>query len=290
MLGRVAPHLTLVPPVNVRVEDLPGALALARAAAAASAGALRLRLGPVTTFAPVTPTIYLAVTGELDRLRALRDTVFAGPFDRRLDHEFVPHVTVAQEQLDGSRLAAAVEGLAAYEVDVTVERLHVLEEVAGAGPGGGRAWVPLADAPLGPPTLVGRGGLELTLTDHDTLDPEAAVLLGLPGGRLAAGRFAALARRGDTVVGAALATCVVAAGQVEEARLDSVVVAEAVRREGVGRHLVEHVGRLARDAGAARLTGPAERVDDRLVDWLVDRLGWRPGDRSPPSAGPWRPL
>ena len=59
-LGRVAPHVTLIPPVNVREDDLSAALAVVRGAAA-STGPLTLELGPVETFLPVNPVVYLAV-------------------------------------------------------------------------------------------------------------------------------------------------------------------------------------------------------------------------------------
>ncbi|MEQ1785836.1 MAG: 2'-5' RNA ligase family protein, partial [Acidimicrobiales bacterium] len=60
---RIAPHITLVPPVNVAERDLPKAFSIVRAAASAVAP-LALRLGPVATFAPVNPVAYLRVKGE----------------------------------------------------------------------------------------------------------------------------------------------------------------------------------------------------------------------------------
>src|SRR3546814_12692199 len=53
-LARIAPHITLVPPVNVAERDLPEALAIVRRAAGASRP-LHLTLGPVLTFAPANP-------------------------------------------------------------------------------------------------------------------------------------------------------------------------------------------------------------------------------------------
>ena len=94
---RVAPHATLVSPINLRDEPLLAALDLVRTAAEAS-GPLRLTLGPATTFAPVTPTVHLAVGGEdLDGLLALRASIVAkAPLLRDEPHEFVPHVTLTQ--------------------------------------------------------------------------------------------------------------------------------------------------------------------------------------------------
>ncbi len=139
-LGRIAAHLTLVPPVNVAEGALPDALDVLRTAAKATRP-LDLRLGPAATFDPVTPVVYLAVGGDVDALQALRDRVFLPPLERPLTNAFVPHVTVADE-MDPTRIPAAVEALADYVADVRIDALHLLEE------GRGRVWRPIADAPF----------------------------------------------------------------------------------------------------------------------------------------------
>jgi 2'-5' RNA ligase len=136
-LGRIPAHLTLVPPVNVRDDDMPATLEVLRRAAAQT-GPLDLRLGPATTFHPVTPVVYLDVDGDLAALHALRDRVFLSPLERRLTRPFVPHVTLADE-IDQVRIPAAVAALADYVVDVRFEAVHLLEEARG------RVWRPIAD-------------------------------------------------------------------------------------------------------------------------------------------------
>lgn len=75
-LDKIAPHVTLVPPVNVRDDRLVDAVDVLRGAAAAHPP-LTLRLGPVATFLPASPTLYLAVDdergGDDDRGRDDRD-------------------------------------------------------------------------------------------------------------------------------------------------------------------------------------------------------------------------
>jgi 2'-5' RNA ligase len=139
-LGRIPAHLTLVPPVNVREDDMPGALGVLRQAAAQTRP-LDLRLGPATTFLPATPVVYLAVDGDVAALHALRGRVFHPPLERPLTLPFVPHVTLADD-FDPNRIPAAVAALADYVVDVRFEAVHVLEE------GRGRVWRPVADAPF----------------------------------------------------------------------------------------------------------------------------------------------
>jgi len=216
-LGRVPSHLTLVPPVNVRAEDLPAALTRLRAAAAAVPGPLELVLGPPATFLPINPVLYLEVGGpDLAAVHRLRDRVFAFPLERRLTWPFVPHVTVA-DGADPDRIDAAVTALADFAIPVTFERVHLLEE------GEQRTWRPLADCPLGPPDLVGRGGFELELTTTDLLDPEAAAFLADAGDEDLGGPPYVVARHRWAVVGAAGAA--------------GIVVADEHRDHGVADHL-----------------------------------------------------
>ena len=156
-IGRVAAHLTLVPPVNVGAGQLPAALAAVRAAAAGQAGPLQLTLGPPATFLPANPVLYLDVGGDLEALRRLRDAVFVPPLRRTLSWPWVPHVTLADTASE-ARIAAAVVALDRFAVVTSVECVTVLEERRG------RVWRPLADAALGPPAVIGRGGLAVEIT------------------------------------------------------------------------------------------------------------------------------
>ena len=235
-LGRIAPHITLVPPVNVAERDLPRTFTLVRSAASTIAP-LTLRIGPVATFAPVNPVAYLEVGGEpqvLDALERLRSSCLQGPLDRPTDHEFVPHVTVAEE-LARDRLDAVTKLLTDFVIETTIDRVHVLAELPG------HVWKPVADAPLGErPGVVGRGSLPLELTTTGRPDVEAAALLsfeeataGLP--------FAVTARSNGEVAGAAWGWS--ARGALELADL---VIAAEHRGQGFGRHLLAAVVALAR--------------------------------------------
>ncbi|HEY6532053.1 MAG TPA: GNAT family N-acetyltransferase [Acidimicrobiales bacterium] len=241
-LGRVPPHLTLVPPVNVRVDELPDALSLLRAAAAATLP-FALRLGPPATFLPATPTLHLAVGGSgpaTQVLRQLRDGVFRPPFERILTFPFVPHVTLADE-MEPDRIASALAALRDFVADLPVDRVHLLQETRGDD--GQRRWVAIADAPLAPPIVVGRGGVELDLAVSRLLDPEAAAFEARawaegecpPVRTPAAGTesVGVVARRRGEVAGVARGW----AGP-SGAELVTVVVAPSQRRQGIARHLV----------------------------------------------------
>ncbi|HEX6395574.1 MAG TPA: 2'-5' RNA ligase family protein [Acidimicrobiales bacterium] len=165
-LQRVSPHLTLIPPVNVRSADLAAGLEVLRSAAAVQAGLLRITLGPPATFLPDNPVLFLEVGGEIERLRQLRDAVFRSPLERPLSWPWVPHVTLA-DGIEENRIASAVQSLDRYAAVADFDRVVILEETRG------RVWKALADARLGPPAVVGTGGLAVRITQGRVPDPLA---------------------------------------------------------------------------------------------------------------------
>jgi 2'-5' RNA ligase len=168
-LDRVAPHLTLVPPVNVRVDEFAAALSALRRAAAVMEP-IAVTLGPAVTFHPVNPVVYLEVGGDVDAVRKVRDAVFVPPLERSMSHTFVPHVTVV-ESTRPERIEAALVALADYRIDVTFDAAHLLQEHD-------RRWRPIADARFAPPLVVGRGGIETEITVSSLADPHVTEFAG----------------------------------------------------------------------------------------------------------------
>jgi len=247
-LGKVPPHVTLVPPVNVREDAFEDALAVLRVAATA-AEPLVLRLGPAATFHPDTPVLYLDVGGDLDGLHRLRDAVFVAPLARSLTWPFAPHVTLAEEQ-PPERLEAGVTALADYHVGVRVDRVHLLEERKDDQRG--RVWEPVADVPLAPAVVVGRGGLPLELLVSQTHE--------------SAGRAVVVtARREGRVVGTATAHV---GGSTAE--LLDLHVVDGERKTGVGTQLLAALEGALADRGVGRLRAATGAGDPFLIG-----RGWR---------------
>ena len=230
-LGRMPAHLTLVPPVNVREDRLGEALAVLRRAAAATRP-FTLTLGPPATFLPDNPTLYLRVAGEV---QALRDRVFVEPLARPLTWPFVPHVTLADEARP-DRIAAALQALADYAVDVTFHRVHLLRE------GPGRVWAPIADAGFAAPAVIGRGGLPVEITVTETVDPEAGAIAG-------AEPLVVTARADGVIAGYAEGWC-----RPPAAHLCSMVVAPEQTHLGVDRHLLAAFRSEAAVRGCSEVT------------------------------------
>jgi 2'-5' RNA ligase len=220
-LTDVAPHITLVHPVNIRESDLPAALALMRSVAATT-DPFTLRIGPVATFQPVTPTAYLDVTGDAaGKVRELHRALKHEPFVRPPVHEYVPHVTVSND-CPPERMAAAMAALADYVVEVTFSTVQLLEHRS-AGP---HLWNPIADVVLGSVVVIGRGGYEIELCTSTMADLVATA--PVPRG---AEPFVVTARHAGEVVG-------VARGWVRD---DEPEVVELVADEDIERHLLARV-------------------------------------------------
>jgi 2'-5' RNA ligase len=277
-LGRVGPHVTLVPPINVRADQLGAALEAVRAAAAAQAGPLTLTLGPPATFLPDNPVLYLEVGGDLEALRDLRDAVFVAPLARSLTWPWIPHVTLA-DTADEDRIVAAVAALDRFTAVARVEHIVLLHEMPG------RIWVPLADAALGPRVVVGRGGLALEITRGRTLDPEVLQMIGDAGAPPDRGEGGAAptggpsfplvlsGRRERQIAGVA------AAWRADDGGHVAVLVRPGARGQGIGGILLAQLEAAVRVAGwecpVLHADGPA--------GFYQARSGWAVPSRTAPT-------
>ncbi|MEW6154417.1 MAG: GNAT family N-acetyltransferase [Actinomycetota bacterium] len=250
--GRVPAHLTLVPPVNVAGDHLVDALRVLREAAAATRP-FSVHLGPPSTFLPANPVLYLPLVGEgRASVFALRERVFREPLARTLTWPFVPHVTIADEA-SPERVRAAELALCDFAAEVFFDRLHLLQEREG------RVWEPVADAPFRAPAVVGRGGLPVEMTVSEQLDPEARAFSdaewerlweaqGVAGGDPERANLAVVARRHGRLVATAEGWAYAGV-----AFLDNLLVAEDLRGQGIGSHVLAAFESVAVERGCPRL-------------------------------------
>ena len=284
-LERIAPHCTIVPPVNVREDCLEEALAVARGAAAKSPPIV-VDLGPVSTFWPRTPVLYLAVRGDVSSIASLRSDLATGPLappTARREREFVPHVTLDQK-IEPSRLQHAMAALGDYRTSFCFERLTVLEQ------DDGHRWQPLADSPFGKPRVAGRGSLDLEISVVDRSDPFVAAWAEKQWEQYSRERygetvrpvtpFAVVARADNAPVGFADGAIW---GQV--CRLGQIIVSPQWRGQGVGLHVLDAVERTALERRCTRVrletlaggaaqsfyAGLGYRVTARLPRWREER-------------------
>lgn len=132
-LERIDPHITVIPPINLREEQIADALAVVQAAAR-TVEPMSLTIGPLDTFGESSPVRFLAVDPR-EPVAALYRACWTGILERAEKRSFHPHVTV---DIDGGPTAGddpAVELLADYRVEVLIDRVTVLEHVElGDGP------------------------------------------------------------------------------------------------------------------------------------------------------------
>lgn len=266
-------------------------------AEAADTAPLSVRIGPPATFAPRSPVLYLEVHGGGAQLAALQRRLGRGPLappPSRPERPFVPHVTVAGS-VGCERAAAAIELLGAYELQLTLDRLHLLEQDPAAPR---QPWMVLVEVPLGGAFVVGRGGRELELSVAGSLSPDEQAWFDTEWSAYAEAQWgpgfrpdepvAVVARsrppgagpvgRGS-VVGVAVGSL-----RPDTLALARVVVARGERRSGVGTALMRAVEDLAARSGCERVRletardGPAEAFYRTLgFERCAELPSWRAG-------------
>lgn len=142
LAAAVPPHVTLMPPCDVRKVDLPAFVEFLERVAA-EAEPFRMILRGTGTFRPVSPVVFVTVAQGISSCEALERAVRSGPVERELDFPYHPHVTIAQK-VDETALDTAFTSLADYhaEFDVTAFDLYFHED---------QVWRPVQTFSLGGP-------------------------------------------------------------------------------------------------------------------------------------------
>ncbi len=253
------PHITLAPPVNVRNEDVDLTLELVRTISARSKS-FRVRLGPIETFSPISPVLYLGVHGEdVAALRELRNLVFAGPLYRRVSYDYVPHCTLHESATD-ELLTASLASIADYRCVVDLNSVDVLRQ------DDDRTWRSLGSFDLQRPTTRGRGSIEVSI-GHTTIASAATRYLVSQNDQLHQRRPWCLeARRtNDSVVATAI-------GHIEGGMcfVQSIVVDSNWRSVGIGDHVLTEVLLFAESRQATTVVMPTTS-ESWIRDWYVRR-------------------
>lgn len=146
-LGKIDPHITIVPPINLREDEIVDALTVVQDAAR-RAMAMSLTIGPLETFGDASPVRFLAVD-PWEPVTALYRACWTGVLERDEKRPFHPHVTV---DIDGGVTGGpdpALALLAGYRAEVLVDRVTVLENVEIDDPVLKRVWEPYTSYRLG---------------------------------------------------------------------------------------------------------------------------------------------
>jgi len=136
-------HITLLPPVDVEDDLLPGIEQHLRRVASA-VGSFPVHLRGTGTFRPVSPVVFVNVVDGISRCEQLAGAVRRGPLAFDAQYPYHPHVTVAHG-LEERLLDQAFAELAGFECRFQVGSVTLYVHRDGAG------WTPHQDLPLGAP-------------------------------------------------------------------------------------------------------------------------------------------
>jgi 2'-5' RNA ligase len=125
MADLVAPHVTLVPPTEVKDADVE-AIERHLDDVAAELPTFEIRLRGTGTFRPVSPVVFVALAAGISGCERVEKAVRSGPLARTLKFNYHPHVTVAHDVPDVTLDRAFVE-LADYHAEFPVGSFGLFE-------------------------------------------------------------------------------------------------------------------------------------------------------------------
>ncbi|MCJ7840335.1 YjcG family protein [Lederbergia sp. NSJ-179] len=131
---RYDPHYALIPPhltlkEGFETEDKPEDLTDILKKIARQHQPVHLKFLKVSSFQPITNTIYLKVE-KTDELQRLHDDLYEQMPGREPEHPFVPHVTIGQElSNDEHSDVFGSLGMVGVEHEETVDRIHLVYQL-----------------------------------------------------------------------------------------------------------------------------------------------------------------
>lgn len=244
-LGRIAPHLTLVAPVNVAEQHLDEALAVLRANA--SEDPIPVALGPPRALRAKSPVLYLEVRGTSARLaqlqRALDLPPLAAPTSRP-KRPFLAHVTLSS-RMEKAEMPTVLAALAHFRVETVLSRLTLYEQHHDEAR---HPWYPLADVLLGAGSAATRGGRAVSFVVSRVPGPDVPDAVAAASPVAGGETVAVIGREGRDLVAEAFGRLV--GGQFVVERW---CVERARRGEGFGHALVRAVERAGAAVGSERV-------------------------------------
>ena len=118
-------HVTLLPPTEVGDDDLSSVVGHLEGVAE-QGHSFPMVLRGTGTFRPISPVVFVQVSGGLADCELLEKAVRRGPLKRKLDFYYHPHVTVAHH-VSEDNLDRAFTELADFECTFEVGEFHLYE-------------------------------------------------------------------------------------------------------------------------------------------------------------------
>lgn len=137
--GRIAPHVTLIPPTRIDAAQADSIVKHLDAVAGQTV-AFSLNLAGTDSFRPVSQVAFVRVadgTGGAAQCMALEESLRTGPLSAPREYPFRPHVTVAHD-VDDAALDEVCDGLSDFVARFVVDRFSLYVHQAPTASSGAR--------------------------------------------------------------------------------------------------------------------------------------------------------
>jgi 2'-5' RNA ligase len=122
-MGRMPAHITLLPPVDVDSDVLPGVIEHL-SAVAERLSPFEVELHGTGTFQPVSPVVFIALSRGISSCESAEARVRTGLLAVDSRFPYHPHVTLAHDVSD-ALLARAFDDFTDFRARFTVEQMHL---------------------------------------------------------------------------------------------------------------------------------------------------------------------
>ncbi len=162
-VGRVPPHVTLVPPTNLHPRDVGSEIYRLRKVASETSP-YNLVIGPAGTFHPVAPVLYLSVSGDgIVPMGALQQRLVSSHLYKPNTRPFIPHVTLMDPISD----VELESGLRLLQSPLFDEKVSSFQMMLSPAQG---YWEISSDFRFVPLRRVHRGGMSIEVFSHSAGD------------------------------------------------------------------------------------------------------------------------
>ncbi|NNN19002.1 MAG: hypothetical protein HKL84_04015 [Acidimicrobiaceae bacterium] len=162
-VGRIPPHITLVPPANLHPKDVDAEIYRLRKIASETSSYF-CEVGPAGTFDPISPVLYLRVGGVgVDPMAVLQDKLLSSQHYKSSSRPFVPHVTL----MDPASSAEIKDALGIIKSRLSIQEFRSFEMMISAVQ---PYWEFSSDFRFEPSRKMYRGGMSLEVFAHTSGD------------------------------------------------------------------------------------------------------------------------
>ncbi|MCL5076932.1 MAG: GNAT family N-acetyltransferase [Actinobacteria bacterium] len=162
-VGRICPHITLLPPTNIHPSSMAGEIYRLRAIASET-DPYQVTIGPAATFHPVSPVLYLSVEeNDGNSMANLVTRLARSELYKPSSRPYVPHVTLS-DGVDFARIVAATQVLDSELFTFSFSSFEMMLS------GSQAYWEIYSDFRFAKCRKVFRGGLELEVFSHQSGD------------------------------------------------------------------------------------------------------------------------